>query len=260
VESELFGHEKGAFTGAISRRAGMFERANGGTIFLDEVGETSATMQVKLLRVLESGEILRVGGGQTIHVDVRVIAATNRDLEEAVEQGRFREDLYYRLSVFPIDVPPLRERGEDVVQLASHFLEKVCQDFGHRPLAFSRQQVELLKRYEWPGNVRELKNVIERAVILSRGKVLRLDLAMADILRPAAEPGESTKTVSARVMTEAELKSLQKQNMVMALELSDWRVSGPEGAAKLLGVKPTTLADRIRKHGIDRPRRRAAAS
>jgi PAS domain S-box-containing protein len=259
-ESEFFGHVRGAFTGAHRDRVGRFQLADGGTIFLDEVGEIPLSLQSKLLRVLQESEYERVGDDRTHSVDVRVIAATNRDLEEAVEQGRFREDLYYRLSVFPIDVPPLRERGEDVVQLASHFLEKVCQDFGHRPLAFSRQQVELLKRYEWPGNVRELKNVIERAVILSRGKVLRLDLAMADILRPAAEPGESTKTVSARVMTEAELKSLQKQNMVMALELSDWRVSGPEGAAKLLGVKPTTLADRIRKHGIDRPRRRAAAS
>src|SRR5690606_2372745 len=184
-ESEFFGHVKGAFTGAHRDRVGRFQLADGGTIFLDEVGEIPLDLQSKLLRVLQESEYERVGDDRTHSVDVRVIAATNRDLEQAVEAGTFREDLYYRLSVFPIDVPPLRDRGDDVIQLASHFLERTCQEFGHAPLQLSRQQAQLLKRYSWPGNIRELKNVIERAVILSQGKVLRLDLAMADILSPA---------------------------------------------------------------------------
>ena len=181
-ESEFFGHVKGAFTGAHRDRVGRFQLADGGTIFLDEVGEIPLDLQSKLLRVLQESEYERVGDDRTHTVDVRVVAATNRDLEQAVADGSFREDLFYRLSVFPIEVPPLRARGDDVLQIASHFLERTCQEFGHRPLTFSKQQAALLKRYDWPGNVRELKNVIERAVILSRGKVLRLDLAMSDIL------------------------------------------------------------------------------
>jgi PAS domain S-box-containing protein len=257
-ESEFFGHVKGAFTGAHRDRVGRFQLADGGTIFLDEVGEIPLDLQSKLLRVLQESEYERVGDDRTHSVNVRVIAATNRDLEKAVAEGRFREDLYYRLSVFPIDVPPLRERGDDVVQIASHFLERVCQDFGHRPLTLSRQQAALLKRYDWPGNIRELKNVIERAVILSRGKVLRLDLAMSDILTPAvahteegiAEPGD-------QLLTESDLRELERKNTLLALNMADWRVAGPNGAAKLLGVKPTTLADRIRKFKLIRPKKRA---
>jgi transcriptional regulator with GAF, ATPase, and Fis domain len=186
-----------------------------------------------------------------------VIAATNRDLEGAVAAGRFREDLYYRLSVFPIDVPPLRERGDDVVQIASHFLERTCQEFGHDPLTLSKQQAALLKRYDWPGNIRELKNVIERAVILSRGKVLRLDLAMSDILVAPAGHDAATATDPAQLLTEVALRELERQNLERALTLADWRVSGPDGAAKLLGVKPTTLADRMKKFKLSKPRRRA---
>jgi transcriptional regulator with GAF, ATPase, and Fis domain len=254
-ESEFFGHVKGAFTGAHRDRVGRFQLADGGTIFLDEVGEIPLDLQGKLLRVLQESEYERVGDDRTHAVDVRVIAATNRDLDREVEEGRFREDLYYRLSVFPIDVPPLRERGDDVVQLASHFLEKVCLDFGHRPLTLSKQQAALLKRYQWPGNVRELKNVIERAVILSQGKVLRLDLAMADILQSGPErAGEPASSVGTRgVMTDAELKSFEKENMLLALRLADWRISGPSGAAELLGIKPTTFTDRMRKYGLRRP-------
>jgi len=254
-ESEFFGHVKGAFTGAHRDRVGRFELADGGTIFLDEVGEIPLALQSKLLRVLQESEYERVGDEATHRVDVRVIAATNRDLEEAVAEGRFREDLYYRLSVFPIDVPPLRERSDDVVQLASHFLERTCKDFGHRPLTLSRQQAALLKRYDWPGNVRELKNVIERAVILSQGKVLRLDLAMANIFEngPQARPADAVEPARA-VMTEADLRELEKNNMLNALRLADWRVSGPNGAAQLLGIKPTTFTDRMRKYGISRPR------
>ena len=246
-ESEFFGHVKGAFTGAHRDRIGRFQLADGGTIFLDEVGEIPLDLQSKLLRVLQESEYERVGDDRTHTVDVRVIAATNRDLEKAVADGSFREDLFYRLSVFPIEVPPLRARGDDVLQLASHFLERPCQEFGHRPLTLSKQQATLLKRYDWPGNIRELKNVIERAVILSRGKVLRLDLAMSDILNapPPAEPEVSERT--SPFLTEAEMRELQRKNTQLALEMAQWRVSGPNGAAKLLGIKPTTLTDRIKK-------------
>ena len=196
----------------------------------------------------------RVGDDTTLSVDVRVIASTNRDLEKVVEEGGFREDLYYRLSVFPIDVPPLRERGEDIIQLASHFLEKACLDFGHRPLALSRQQFSLLNNYDWSGNRRGLKNGIERAVILSQGKVLRLDLAMADILRPSRQRSNKPDRAGVGIMTETELIALQRENMLAALSLSDGRVSGAEGAAKLLGLKPSTFTDRMKKFGIGRKR------
>jgi len=259
-ESEFFGHVKGAFTGAHRDRVGRFQLADGGTIFLDEVGEIPLALQAKLLRVLQEGEYERVGDERTHSVDVRVIAATNRDLEDTVADGRFREDLFYRLSVFPIDVPPLRERGDDVVQLAMHFLELACQDFGHPPLTLSRKQAALLKRYDWPGNIRELKNVIERAVILSRGKVLRLDLAMANIL--SGSDADTTKPDDAgsgtQVLTEQELRELERNNILSALRQSDWRVSGPKGAAELLGLKSTTLTDRMRRFGIERPRPNAA--
>jgi transcriptional regulator with GAF, ATPase, and Fis domain len=246
-ESEFFGHVKGAFTGAHRDRVGRFQLADGGTIFLDEVGEIPLDLQSKLLRVLQESEYERVGDDHTQTVDVRVIAATNRDLENAVADGSFREDLFYRLSVFPIEVPPLRARGDDVLQIASHFLERTCQEFGHRPLTFSKQQAALLKRYDWPGNVRELKNVIERAVILSRGKVLRLDLAMSDILNaPAAAPLEVDEQKS-ELLTEREVRELERRNTLLALTMAQGRVSGPSGAAKLLGIKPTTLADRIKK-------------
>jgi transcriptional regulator with GAF, ATPase, and Fis domain len=259
-ESEFFGHVRGAFTGAHRDRVGRFELADGGTIFLDEVGEIPLSLQSKLLRVLQESEYERVGDEKTRTVNVRVIAATNRDLEQAVADGRFREDLFYRLSVFPIDVPPLRERGDDVVQLAAHFLERTCKDFGHAPLTLSKQQAALLKKYDWPGNIRELKNVIERAVILSQGKVLRLDLAMANILDPAAQIRHSVpaETERQRILTDAELNELSRRNMLDALRASDWRVSGPRGAARRLGLKPTTLADRMKKLGISRPRETAA--
>ena len=257
-ESEFFGHVKGAFTGAHRDRIGRFQLADGGTLFMDEIAEIPLDLQGKLLRVLQEGEFEQVGSDRTRSVNVRVVAATNRDLDKAVEDGAFREDLFYRLSVFPIDVPPLRERGDDIVQLASHFLEKICQDFGHRPLSLSRQHLELMRNYDWPGNVRELKNVIERAAILSRGKVLRLDLAMADIPKPAssaapvlADPDGNGKPT---LMTEQELLELQKKNLVAALTATGWRVSGPRGAAALVGLKPSTFTDRMNKFGIKRPR------
>jgi transcriptional regulator with GAF, ATPase, and Fis domain len=258
-ESEFFGHVKGAFTGAHRDRVGRFQLADGGTIFLDEVGEIPLDLQSKLLRVLQESEYERVGDDHTHSVDVRVVAATNRDLERLVAGGRFREDLYYRLSVFPIEVPPLRERGDDVLQLASHFLERTCQEFGHRPLTLSQQQAALLKRYEWPGNIRELKNVIERAVILSRGKVLRLDLAMSDILNAPTAHVERAQDTGSQLLTENELRGLERKNTTLALEMAGWRVSGPNGAAKMLGVKPTTLADRMKKLKLAKPDRRTRA-
>jgi PAS domain S-box-containing protein len=252
-ESEFFGHVKGSFTGAHRDRVGRFQLADAGTIFLDEVGEIPLDLQSKLLRVLQESEYERVGDDRTHSVDVRVIAATNRDLEQAVADGSFREDLFYRLSVFPIEVPPLRSRGDDVIQIASHFLERTCQDFGHRPLTLSKQQAALLKRYDWPGNIRELKNVIERAVILSRGKVLRLDLAMSDILNAPAAPSPDVKDAESSLLTERELRELERKNTLLALEMAQWRVSGPNGAAKLLGIKPTTLTDRMKKFELRKP-------
>jgi transcriptional regulator with GAF, ATPase, and Fis domain len=259
-ESEFFGHVKGAFTGAHRDRVGRFELADGGTIFLDEIGEIPLSLQSKLLRVLQEGEFERVGDEKSHSVDVRLIAATNRDLEQAVADGRFREDLFYRVSVFPIEVPPLRARGDDVIQLALHFLERTCQEFGHEPLTLSRQQAALLKQYNWPGNIRELKNVIERAVILSQGKVLRLDLAMANILASSTPTADSTsgQDPDLEILTEQQLTDLSRQNTLNALRATDWRVSGPNGAAKLLDLKPTTLADRMKKLGISRPKQTAA--
>lgn len=256
-ESEFFGHVKGAFTGAHRDRIGRFQLADGGTLFMDEVGEIPLDLQGKLLRVLQEGEFEQVGSDRTRSVNVRVVAATNRDFDKAVEDGAFREDLFYRLSVFPIDVPPLRDRDEDIVQLASHFLEKICQDFGHRPLSLSRQHLDLMRNYDWPGNVRELKNVIERAVILSQGKVLRLDLAMADIPKTAsvAVPvsGPSNGDGELALMSEQQLLELQKNNLLLALRATGWRVSGPRGAATLVGLKPSTFTDRMKKFGIARP-------
>lgn len=253
-ESEFFGHIKGAFTGAHRDRVGRFQLADGGTIFLDEVGEIPVELQGKLLRVLQESEFERVGDDVTRTVDVRIIAATNRDLERLVLDGEFREDLFYRLSVFPIRVPPLRERKEDLVQLAQHFLESACRDFGRSDLTLTRAQLQTIQAYEWPGNIRELKNVIERAVILSHGSVLRLDLSLPrDAAAPSGAETEPGPVARPDILTERELKALQKNNLVAALKQSNWRVSGKGGAAELLGVRPTTLADRIRAYKIRKP-------
>jgi len=258
-ESEFFGHVKGAYTGALRDRVGRFQLADGGTIFLDEIGEIPLELQGKLLRVLQESEFERVGDDVTRAVDVRVIAATNRDLQRQVDAGEFREDLYYRLSVFPIEVPPLRRRKEDVVQLAQHFLERTCHDFGRQPMALNRRHVEMISRYDWPGNVRELKNVIERAVILSQGNVLRLDLSLPEIANtPAAQMPAVAPPGDDDVLTDDELRDLQKQNLLKALHQTGWRVSGKGGAAELLGVRPTTLADRIRSFDLKKPRRESS--
>lgn len=251
-ESEFFGHVKGAFTGAHRDRVGRFQLADGGTLFLDEVSEIPLEQQGKLLRVLQEGEFEPVGDDVTKSVDVRVVAATNRDLEKLIFAGEFREDLFYRLSVFPIEVPPLRKRGGDIIKLAQHFLEKACNDFGRPLMKLSRAQGGMLRDYNWPGNVRELKNVIERAVILSPRNVLRLDLSMSSLGADnmSAQPEQRSED---QVLTETEMRRLQKRNLVAALKQTGWRVSGPDGAAEVLGVKPTTLADRIRSYGIRRP-------
>ena len=251
-ESEFFGHVKGAFTGAQRDRVGRFQLADGGTLFLDEVGEIPLELQGKLLRVLQESEFERVGDDITRSVDVRVVAATNRDLEAEIVGGRFREDLFYRLSVFPVEVPPLRERDDDVIQLAQHFLEQTLREFGREPMALTKAQAEELRRYDWPGNVRELKNVIERAVILSPGKQLRLDLSMPDGTESAPAGREDT-AAAGRILTESEIRDLTRRNLIRALEAAEWKVSGTGGAAELLGVRPTTLADRIKSMGIRKP-------
>ena len=254
-ESEFFGHVKGAFTGAHRDRIGRFQLADGGTIFLDEIGEIPLELQSKLLRVLQESEFERVGDDVTRSVDVRVIAATNRNLEQLIVDGEFREDLFYRLSVFPVEVPPLRERGEDIVQLAQHFLEQTCNEFGRDDLTLTQSQAANLRAYDWPGNIRELKNVIERAVILSTGKVLRLDLSMPGLRTEESDEAEPA-TNSREVLTEKAMREFQRNNTIKALEQTNWKVSGAGGAADILGVKPTTLADRIRTMKIEKPARR----
>jgi transcriptional regulator with GAF, ATPase, and Fis domain len=253
-ESEFFGHVKGAFTGAHRDRVGRFQLADGGTIFLDEIGEIPIELQGKLLRVLQESEFEKVGDDITRSVDVRVIAATNRNLEELMVAGRFREDLFYRLSVFPIEVPPLRERPEDVIQLAQHFLESICIDFGRSPYKLTRSQAAVISDYDWPGNVRELKNVIERAVILSKGSTLRLDLSM-----PANDP-ELPDSIELhdrkgedQILTDKRMRELQKANLIAALKATNWKVSGKDGTAELLGVRPTTLYDRMKTFKIRKP-------
>ena len=252
-ESEFFGHVKGAFTGAHRDRVGRFQLADGGTLFLDEVGEIPLELQGKLLRVLQEGEFERVGDDVTRSVDIRIVAATNRNLEAEIVAGRFREDLFYRLSVFPVEVPPLRERGEDVVQLARHFLDQTVKDFGREPLALTQTHAKALRAYPWPGNVRELKNVIERAVILSPGSQLCLELGatpVTDVAAAADAYGDDD------ILDEQAMREFTRTNIVRALEASNWRVSGKGGAAELLGVRPTTLADRIKSYQIARPERR----
>jgi PAS domain S-box-containing protein len=254
-ESEFFGHVKGAFTGAHRDRIGRFQLADGGTIFLDEVGEIPIELQGKLLRVLQESEFERVGDDVTRSVDVRIVAATNRNLEQLIVDGEFREDLFYRLSVFPVDVPPLRERGEDIVQLAQHFLEQTCKNFGRENLTLTQAQAANLRAYDWPGNIRELKNVIERAVILSTGKILRLDLSMPG-LKAGIDDVAAVAVSKNEVLTEKEMREFQRNNIVKALQRANWKVSGASGAAEALGVKATTLADRIRTLKIRKPVRR----
>ena len=240
VESELFGREKGAYTGALARQMGRFELASGSTIFLDEIGDVPLDLQIKLLRVLESRQIERLGSPRSIEVDVRVIAATNRDLDAAIASGRFREDLYYRLNVFPIRVPPLRERTEDIPTLVWAFVADFSRALGKRIDVISKEHMRALQQYRWPGNVRELRNVVERAVIVSNGPKLAVALP-----RPRkSEPRSSTR-----------LADVEREHVRSVLESAGWRIRGPGGAAEALGLKPSTLEGRMAKLALKRPRR-----
>ena len=254
IESELFGHEQGAFTGATKKREGRFALAHGGTIFLDEVGELPLDLQSKLLRVLQEGEFEPVGSSQTRKVDVRVLAATNRDIESAARTGKFREDLYYRLNVFPIQVPPLRERRGDVGSLAAGFAKKFAQRMGRSIQPLSDDCIRRLEAYRWPGNVRELQNIVERAVITSRDGRLNLDRALPESVNAVAGAVTNDSSTVQRVHTAKELEELERNNIIAALKSTEWKVAGENGAAQLLGVKPTTLSSRMKALCIERKR------
>jgi len=244
IESELFGHEKGAFTGAVSRKIGRFELATGSTLFLDEIGEIPFGLQAKLLRVLQEGEFERLGSSTTHKVDVRVIAASNRDLSAAIHEGSFRPDLYYRLGVFPIRVPPLRSRKEDIPVLVWHFLGQLSSMLGKRIERVPAPAMDRLLRYDWPGNIRELRNVLERAMILSGGPVLQLEEVIGDTRTAAAV---TTDTGNTRT-----LEDVERDYILRVLEACDWRVRGPSNAAKRLGLNASTLYSRMKKLGIQR--------
>jgi formate hydrogenlyase transcriptional activator len=240
IESELFGHEKGTFTGAFTRRIGRFELADGTTIFLDEISDLPITLQTKILRVLQEGEFERLGSANIIKVNTRVISATNRDLEKAIKEGRFREDLYYRLNVFPINIPPLRERKDDIPILVAHFVNKYNAKIGRQIERVSLEVMDRLQAYHWPGNVRELENIIERAVIVSHGSQLELGKLPFRENMDSDTPDITT------------LEDAERSHILKVLELTHWQVSGDKGAAEILGINPQTLFSRMRKLGINR--------
>jgi formate hydrogenlyase transcriptional activator len=255
LESELFGHEKGAFTGAIAQRIGRFELANGGTIFLDEIGEIPLELQPKLLRVLQEREFERLGSSRTLRTDARLIAATNRDLAAMVEEGKFRADLFYRLNVFPVHVPALRERPEDIPLLVRHFAQEFSRRMDKRIDTIPSETLEALVRYHWPGNIRELQNMIERAVILSSGPVLGVPLS--ELKQPAINGKGSPRLQDTREEADlnhvlAMLEESERKHMLAVLEETHWLVSGPHGAAARLGMKRSTLQYRMAKLGISR--------
>ena len=242
IESELFGRERGAFTGASERQIGRFELADGGTIFLDEIGEMPMELQCKLLRVIQDGEFERLGSPRTIKVDVRIIAATNRNLEEEIKGGRFREDLFYRLNVFPITIPPLRQRTDDIPLLVDHFVAKFNRKNSKRISTVTKDTLSALQAYHWPGNVRELESIVERAVIVSQGSTLQvLDFFEANF-KPAEVPGQAVKP----------LVEMEYEHIMQALQSTNWRIDGKKGAALILGLNPSTLRARMRKYGIFR--------
>lgn len=246
AESELFGHEKGAFTGAVALRRGRFEHAHQGTLFLDEIGDLPLDLQPKLLRALQEQEFERVGGSRTIGVDVRLVAATHRDIESMVEDGRFREDLYYRISVFPIQIPPLRERRQDIPALAEHAVRRAQVRSGLPQSEVTAAAIERLMAYDWPGNVRELENVMERAVILSRGDPI-------DAGQILIGPGLGARAPAVQITASKPLVDLEKNYIAETLAQANWKVEGPGGAAELLGMSPSTLRGRMKKLGLQRP-------
>jgi transcriptional regulator with GAF, ATPase, and Fis domain len=260
VESELFGHMKGAFTGALERRMGRFELADGGTLFLDEVSELPLDTQVKLLRVLQEHEFEPLGSSRTLRVNVRIIAASNRDLEKAVQEGRFRADLYYRLNVLPVSVPPLRQRRSDIPLLTSFFVERFARQLGKQGIAIAQETVDVLTQYDWPGNVRELQNVIERAVVLSQGPILRLgrDLLPFSNEDPEAanEVGDGTSSHTPKpeedLNASFSLQQVEKRHILEVLARTEGVIEGSRGAAKLLGLHPNTLRSRMKRLGIGR--------
>jgi transcriptional regulator with GAF, ATPase, and Fis domain len=252
IDSELFGHEQGAFTGAVSRRKGWFEQADGGTLFLDEVGELAPAAQVRLLRVVQDSEVVRVGGERPIHVNVRIVAATHRDLPGMVERQMFREDLYYRLSVFPIVIPPLRDRPNDIRAFAEYFAERAANRFGLRPVAVSDEDVRRLADYQWPGNVREMAAVMDRAVLIGQGRTLNVAAALGQGAFPAGSaPARVVDAVEAAQARIAPLDVVIRQHIESALQAAHGRVEGPHGAARLLRINPHTLRARMRKLNID---------
>jgi transcriptional regulator with GAF, ATPase, and Fis domain len=250
IASELFGHEKGAFTGATQRRLGRFESADGGTIFLDEIGELPAEMQIALLRVLQEREFQRVGGNESIKTDVRVVAATNRDLKAAISEARFRDDLFYRLNVFPIEVPPLRERKEDIPLLVEYFVDRYTSQAGKKITGIAKKSMELLQSYKWPGNIRELQNVIERSVIISDSENLCIDESW--FAGPAGTPDAAIQPFAEK------LASQEREMIESALAESNGRVSGPRGAAAKLGIPQSTLDSKIKALKINKQRFRRA--
>ncbi len=249
-ESEFFGHAQGAFTGAVRERPGRFQIADGGTIFLDEVGELPVEMQAKLLRVLQEGEYERVGDDRTRQVDVRVIAATNQNLADEVRARRFRQDLFYRLNVFPLELPPLRARKEDIPPLASYAIARVSTKHRIPSPRLTPEDIACLQRYDWPGNIRELQNVIERAVILSKGVRLRLDVALPGVGGATSQPLSESCRDNA-VLTDRECRERERANVINALERTEGRIYGRNGAAELLGINATTLASRLRALKIE---------
>ncbi len=251
-ESEFFGHVKGAFTGAFKDRRGRFALANGGTLFLDEVGEIPLDLQSKLLRVLQEGTFERVGDDKTIQSDVRVIGATNRHLKNEVESGKFREDLFYRLNVFPLEIPPLRERKEDIPALASHFFKLAQEKFNRTGIHLSKANLLTLGHYDWPGNIRELQHVIERAVIIARANRLVFDLPQSPQNRNVL-PQNQFVHASGTVLTFDDIKQFERENILNALQSANWKIFGETGAAALLGIPPTTLTTRIQRMGLKKP-------
>lgn len=258
-ESEFFGHIKGAFTGAIKDRNGRFQLADGGTLFLDEIGEIPIELQSKLLRVLQEGQFERVGEATTRTVDVRLIVATNRDLEEEIRHKRFREDLYFRLNVFPIKSPPLKDRPEDIPLLASHFMLHISRKMDIRNIRLTQNDVKKLQSYQWPGNIRELENVIERAIISSRQGRLNIEIPQINITENSSESPEKQSNApelnNKKILTEDERKRQDKQIIIEALKQANGKVFGPGGAAEILGLKPTTLSSRMKKLNIQKPKR-----